>query len=246
MITLHMLDMSDPTGFNVEAAQAAGIEGIAGYIGGFTPHVWTTEEWQRYVVEPGMRCVFLVFVPPQARAYYSAESGLAWADQALQAAQAAYDAGVPRTAALILDIEAPMVCAGSDSACQAWTTRLQSQNVPCGVYGPYDAFTGWPAVPEVAWVAQWPGGFANDQWPTVATPAQGLAPVAAWQFEGGRPLFGVIADRSVVTFTQTDQLPARIGVPKVEPTRLIPAANVQQALQNIRQTLSNVEKELGL
>jgi len=247
MITLHMLDMSNPAGFDAASAQAAGIWGIAGYIGGDTPHIWTTEEWREYVVNPGMRCVFLIYVPPQSRSAYSTQAGIAWAKVAMQAAQVAYDAGVPKEAAIILDIEAPMESPGSDAACQSWTAYLQSQNVPCGVYGPYSAFLRWPATPEVAWVARWPGVYAADQWPATARIAEGLAPVAAWQFEGGRNIFGVNADRSVVTYSQVDELPPRIGLPTANPTpSAIPVTKVRQALQSIRQTLSDVESELGL
>jgi hypothetical protein len=253
MITLHMLDMSNPTGFDASAAQAAGIWGIAGYIGGDTPHVWTAEEWQQYVVNPGMRCVFLIYVPPQNRAAYSTQAGIAWAQEAMQAAQVAYDAGVPKTAALILDIEANMESFGSDAACQAWTTYLQSQHVPQGVYGPRSAFLRWPAVPEVAWVAQWPGTYGPGDWPNVATPAQGLASVEAWQFEGGTNLFGVSADRSVVTYTQMNELPPRITVSTVEPAPApsepaqsgIPSARVSQALQSLQTALSDAQQALN-
>jgi len=250
VINLHMLDMSNPTGFDAEAAQAAGIWGIAGYIGGDTPHVWTAEEWQQYVVNPGMRCVFLIFVPPQDRTAYSTQAGIEWAKEAIQAAQLAYDAGVPKTEAIILDIEASMESSGSDAACQAWTTYLQSQHVPQGVYGPRSSFLRWPAVPEVAWVAQWPGTYGPGDWPNVATPAQGLAPVEAWQFQGGTNLFGVSADRSVVTYTQLDQLPPRITVPTVEPSPApvpsgIPSARVAQALQNIQHALSDAQQALS-
>jgi hypothetical protein len=244
MITLRMLDMSNPAGFDAASAQAAGIWGIAGYIGGDTPHIWTTEEWREYVVNCGMRCVFLVFVPPQIQIFYTTQAGIAWAKVAMKAAQVAYDAGVPRTAAIILDIEASMESPGSDAACQAWTTYLQSQNVPCGVYGPSSAFLGWPAVPEVAWVADWPGTYGPDQWPISATAAAGLAPVTAWQFEGGGTYFGCNCDRSVITLPS---VPPRIGVPTAEPTpSAIPASKVAQGLQIIQQSLFDVEKELGL
>lgn len=244
MVTLRMVDMSNPSGFDPSAAQAAGVWGVAGYIGGETPYTWTAADWERCVVSPGMRVALLVWVPPQDPSAYTTSSAGQWAEQAVNAASVAWSAGVPETAAIILDIEAPMVGPGSNDACQAWTTVLEETNRANGVYGPPSAFPGWPATPEVAWVAEWPGTYGPDQWPTSATPATGLAPVTAWQFEGGGMYFNCNCDRSVITLPS---LPPRIGAPTSEPEpSAISAIKVRQALGNIQQTLSDAERELGL
>lgn len=200
MRTLRMIDSATPQ--NLAAARAAGIEAAAAYIGGATPHVWTTDELKQ-LAQFDLR-VF-IYVPPQDPRYYAAATGAADMHAYASKFEALVAAGLAAYGDVVLvDIEEPMYAinpGGVNEYLQAWVTGAPGPQVAPGVYGPRAAFLGWPAEPRMAWVAEWlePSGQFSGTWPDAPTPAEGLAPISAWQFAGGVELPDVgVVDLSVV------------------------------------------------
>lgn len=202
MTILRMIDASTPP--DLAAAKAAGIEAVGFYVGGETPHVWTDAEMEPVWAFTGQ---VPIYVPPQSPGYYTALTGARDAGQYEVKHSALVGLGMSPDAALTVDIEAAMFGANAPGVSDylgAWTTALEADGVPCGVYAPAKAFEGWPAVPGLAWVSAWQAdsGQWSGAWPTAVSSTFGRS-VDAWQFAAGITLPGIgTVDLSVVSVAE--------------------------------------------
>lgn len=233
-----MIDASNPP--NPAAVEALNTKVqntliIAGYIGGDTPHVWTQSEWESYSEIPGK---VGIFVPPQNPAIYNGESGVTWGHNAMDA----MPDYLPVDAVVVIDIEHAMWTQnpiGVNKALGNFVTTLQTHEYQAGVYAPYDAFLGWPQVPDLAWVSGTPNDFLqppalDERVTSYLQSIKSLAPFVAWQYLVSQQLDGSGVDYSLVMSTTTEESPI---VTTPHPTTTVTGTTTET------QTKAEIQKE---
>jgi hypothetical protein len=174
-------DMSDPAG--IDAAKAAKVRVILGYVGGVTPHAWSRAEVQRAVDAVG--AWWPIWTAPNPSARLTASQGAM--DGAAMVAgmrKLGVGTGVP----CFYDIERSTYDAdsvGARAAWQAWQAQLDAAGWSAA----------WPYVPTAAgygWLANWTGHRPTDL----------PAGVVGVQFEGASEHSGY--DLSVFDLTRIE------------------------------------------
>ncbi len=221
-----MIDSLVPPNFT--AAKGAGIEWVAGYLGGVgAAGTWSQGNWEA-AMATGFAGLIPIWVPTQDAAAYNATLGGQDALVAITAVEAINPGDW--YAALTVDIEAGMYNAnpsGVAEYCQSWVATLGRHNIPAGVYSVPNGFTGWPAIPALAWVAA-PGN--DPAWPDANPQPPFGSRYNAWQyyFDATEP-YGTV-DLSVMDAPTPAPPPAPPALPP-QPTRTLTSYTVSDPVR---------------
>ncbi len=123
-----------------------GVEAVAGYIGGDTPHAWTTAEIR--TVEATGRQWWPIWTAPNPRVALSAEQGGADGSATVRGLKAL---GIPKARPVFYDIERSTFDASPSGAVAA---RIAWRNVVRGA-GWLNAFAYWPLEQGSDWAPNW-------------------------------------------------------------------------------------------